>query len=61
MPPWGLAAYRDAALQFSVTLCFECANAYVYTHAGRSLRAFAVTESHAVQLLAFLNERLPLT
>jgi len=61
IPPWGLAMYDGAVLLFTVTLCFECFNAYVYTAQGKELRAFDISEENAVALLALLRERLPLT
>lgn len=61
MPPWGLAFYDKTSLLFTTTLCFECSNAYIYTVHGENLRAFDVSESHAEELLAFLNQEFPLS
>jgi hypothetical protein len=61
MPPWGLAFYYNAELLFTTTLCFECSNAYVYTASGKNLRAFDVSDSHAIELLDWLKEKMPLT
>lgn len=60
MPPWGLAFYdSDKTLLFTVTVCFECSNAYVYTASGSDLRAFDVSESDAERLLTLLQRSYP--
>ena len=61
MPPWGLACYENERLLFTVTLCFECSNAYVYTADGQELRAFDTEEIHAIKLLNWLQDKMPLT
>jgi hypothetical protein len=60
MPPWGVAFYAGDELLFTVTLCFECTNAYVYNSHERNLRAFDVAGSNAVNLRAMLERILPL-
>ena len=57
MPPFGLAGYLpDGTLSFTVTLCFECSNAYVYTVDGKQLRAFDISTTHAKNLLKTLKD-----
>lgn len=59
LPAWGLGFYRKSELLCTVTLCFECSNAYIYTGSGKVLRAFNVSEINAVALFKFLKKRLP--
>lgn len=59
MPPWGLALYEDDDLLMTVTLCFRCHNAYVYTAAGKDLRAFDSTAPKATALRELLKRHLP--
>ncbi len=59
MPPWGLAFYERGALLFTVTLCYVCANAYVYTDQGKELRAFDPEGPNAADLRQMLQQFLP--
>lgn len=61
MPPWGLALYAGDALLFTVTLCYMCSNAYVYTGQGKDLRAFNPVGPNAVGLRRVLEQHLPLS
>lgn len=61
MPPWGLALYAGDALLFTVTLCYACDNAYVYTGSGKDLRAFDTQGQNAVALRRALEQHLPLS
>ena len=58
--PWGIAFAKDHKLICTVTLCFECSNAYVYTEEKRKLRAFNTSHTNSKLLLALLEEQLPL-
>jgi hypothetical protein len=58
MPPWGLAFYEGEALLFTVSLCFRCSNAYVYSAQGKNLRAFNVNARRAKSLRAVLKRYL---
>jgi hypothetical protein len=59
MPPWGLAFYEGEALLFTVSLCFECSNTYIYDSAEKNLRAFNVASRNAKSLRAVLKQHLP--
>lgn len=61
MPPWAVAFYDQTQILFTATVCFECANAYVYTSLGKELRAFNTSETHGKQFLSLLNQELPLS
>lgn len=58
MPPWGLALYEHETLLFTVTLCYLCHNAYVYTARGKDLRAFDPVHPSAVALRQLLQRYL---
>jgi hypothetical protein len=60
-PPWGLALYAGEALLFTVTLCYMCSNAYVYTGDGKDLRAFNPGGPNAAALRQALEQHLPLS
>lgn len=60
MPRSGLALYERETLLFTVTLCYRCSNAYVYTGGGRDLRAFNPEGSNAADLRQLLNQHLKL-
>ena len=60
MPPWGIAMYAGDELLFTVTLCFQCTNAYVYDAKGRKLRAFEGQGMKARALRRVLEAHLPL-
>jgi hypothetical protein len=60
-PPWGLAFYRDESLLFSVTLCFACSNAYVYSADGVDLRAFELHGANAKLLRGILERSLKIS
>ncbi len=59
MPAWGIAFTAGDALLFTVTLCFGCSNAYVYTSFGKDLRAFDPSTDVAKALRGLLQEQLP--
>lgn len=61
MPPWGLAFYAGDELLFTVTLCFECSNAYVYNSRDKDLRAFDLDCPSAAGLRALLEHHLPIS
>jgi hypothetical protein len=61
MPPWGLAMYAGDELLFTVTLCYQCYNAYLYSTAGRDLRAFDSQGVKGLALRRVLEKHLPLT
>lgn len=61
MPPWGLALYAQETLLFTVTLCYRCSNAYVYTAQGKDLRAFNPSGPNAANLYQVLQEHLPIS
>lgn len=58
-PPWGLAFYAGDTLLFTVTLCYECWNAYVYAGQEKMLRAFATFSPAGQSLAAILNKYFP--
>lgn len=60
-PPWGLAFYEHQTLLFTVTLCYRCSNAYVYTNRGRELTAFDPDGPCAIDLREILTAHLPLS
>jgi len=60
MPPWGLALYEQESLLFTVTLCYLCRNAYVYTDQGKELRAFNPARPNAADLYQVLQQYLPI-
>lgn len=60
MPPWGLAFYEGDVLLFTVTVCYRCSNAYVYTAQGKELRAFDPAGPNAANLREVLTNHLPL-
>lgn len=61
IPPWGLALYAGDTLLFTVTLCYQCHNAYVYTGHGKDLRAFSPGGANAAALRRVLEQHLPLS
>jgi len=60
MPRWGLAFYEQDALLFTVSLCYRCSNAYIYTEQGKVLRAFNSEGPNAADLRQVLQQHLPL-
>lgn len=60
MPRWGLALYEGDVLLFTVTFCYRCSNAYVYTAQGKDLRAFDPAGPNAVELRGVFQQHLPL-
>jgi len=60
IPPWGLALYKQEVLLFTVTLCYRCSNAYVYTDQGMDLRAFNPVSPNAISLRKVLQQYLPI-
>lgn len=58
VPPWGLAFYINEALLSTVTLCYLCHNAYVYTANGKELRAFNSAGANAIALRRILSRYL---
>ncbi len=60
MPPWGIAFYSGVKLLYTVTICFECSNSYIYSGAGKNLTAFNTADESAVELLNYLKLNLPL-
>jgi hypothetical protein len=61
IPAWGLALYAGDALLFTVTLCYKCSNANVYTHGGEDLRALDPGGPNAAELRRVLEQHLPLS
>ena len=61
MTPSGLALYAGDALLFTVTLCYKCSNAYVYTGHDKELRAFNPGGPNAAGLRQVLEQHLPLS
>jgi hypothetical protein len=60
MPPWGLAIYSSSGLIYTVTICFECTNCYVYSENGKELRAFEMSDLNSLELLKYFESLLPL-
>ena len=60
MPPWGMAIYMKLALIYTVTICFECSNCYVYSKGEKKLRAFDTSEIGAIELLKCFQTLLPI-
>lgn len=56
--PWGLAFYRRDVLLFTVTLCYQCSNAYVYTSQCKDLRGFGPNGPSAAGLRELLRKHL---
>lgn len=60
MAPWGVAFYSSEGLISTVTFCFRCSNAYVYSATGKTLRAFDRNECKTKELLNMFKKNLPL-
>jgi hypothetical protein len=60
LPPCGIGFYEADTLLFSITLCYRCNNAYIYTTQGKVLRAFDSGGRNAVALHSILRQHLPL-
>ncbi len=60
LPPWGLALYEQDALLFTVSLCYQCSNAYIYMGQDKVLRAFDPEGPNSADLRQVLRQYLPL-